>query len=106
MFYVKWIKNYILQFMEESNMDMEEFKYLVDKIEYLSNKCAGLKVQNKQLTKEIKKLKYENNVLNGRTASLSSKLTELNHENNRLKEQYQTQNGLHGKIHIKEAKNE
>ena len=85
---------------------MEEFKYLVDKIEYLSNKCAGLKVQNKQLEKKVKRYDLKISVLEDENEKLSSKLTELNHENNRLKEQYQLSNGVHGKIHIKEAKNE
>ena len=86
-------------------MDMEEFQYIVDKIEYISNKCAGLKVQNKQLEKKVKRYDLKISVLEYENEKLSSKLTELNHENKRLKEQYQLPNGVHGKIHIKDVNN-
>ena len=92
-------------------MDFEEFKYLINRITLLSDKCAGLKTQNSTLKKLINKLKSENRQLEFKNQQLAEKVTELNHklqkcikENDALRgieeEKCTTPNDFHGRINI------
>ena len=85
-------------------MDFEEFKYLINRITLLSDKCAGLKTQNSTLKKLINKLKFENRQLEFKNKELSEKVTELNHNLQKYKKEHETPDGFHGRINITEKR--
>lgn len=84
-------------------MNFEEFKYLINRITILSDRCAGLKTQNKTLQKTINELKHKNMQLEAQNSELGKKLTELNHEYKKLAKEHEMPNGFHGKVNIKEV---
>ena len=85
-------------------MNFEEFKFLIHRVTLLSDKVAGLKTQNKELEKKVIKLQKENLFLESKCETLGAKLTELNHENNKLKKRDALPDNFHGKIHIHDVK--
>lgn len=88
-------------------MNEFEFKFLVNRITILSDRCAGLKVQNNVLHKRISVLEIENRDLDLKCDRLASKVTELNHELQKYKKEdvpEMPNNDFHGQINIKELK--
>ena len=96
-------------------MDFEEFKYLINRITLLSDKCAGLKTQNTVLQQRLAKAKDKNHKLNFQNQQLAEKVTELNHklqkcitENDALRgideEKCMTPGEFHGRINITEKR--
>lgn len=88
-------------------MNEFEFKFLVNRITILSDRCAGLKVQNNVLHKRISVLEIENRKLDIQCGELASKVTELNHELQKYKKEDVSEipnNDFHGQINIKELK--
>ena len=81
-------------------MDFEEFKYLINRITLLSDKCAGLKTQNKILEKKIATLEFEKQQLDFQNQQLAEKVTKLNHDLQKYQKEHETPAGVHGRINI------
>jgi regulator of replication initiation timing len=62
-------------------MEKTEFELLLSRVMYLSDKSAGLKVQNKILLKRNAQLEAEN-------VKLSRKLTQVNHNLNKASKEF------------------
>lgn len=79
-------------------MNENEFKFLINRITILSDRCAGLKVQNKVLHKRISELEIENRKLDIQCNELASKVTELNHELQKYRKEHETPAGVHEQV--------